>query len=67
MKKAYKNTNKTFLWITKEWLIILIAILILLAIAIGAASARTLINPTSVIGAPSQTTSASTGGSDTME
>ena len=42
MKKTHKNT---FLWVTEEWLIVLIAILILLAIAIGAAGARTLINP----------------------
>lgn len=63
MKKSYKNTNKTFLWITEEWLIILVALLILLAIAIGAASARTLFNPT-VIGTPSQTMSASTAADD---
>lgn len=61
-----KKTNKTFLWITEEWLIILIAVLILLAIAIGAAGARTLI--TNPLSNPTQTTmSASLGSSDDSE
>jgi len=57
-----KSNNNVYLWITEEWLIILIAVLILLAIAIGAAGARTLLNPTIV--APSQAMSASMGDQD---
>jgi len=42
MGKEGRTRKNIFLWVTEEWLIILITILLLLAIAIGAASARTL-------------------------
>lgn len=38
-------TTKAFLWITQEWLVLLITILLLLAIAISAAGAREYIQP----------------------
>lgn len=63
-----RKTNKTFIWITEEWLIILIAILILLAIAIGAAGARTLITSPLSAPTPTQTTmSATPDSSDGIE
>ena len=65
-KKTTKKTNKAFLWITEEWLIILIAVLILLAIAIGAAGAKTFLNPTT-IDLSGQTMSASTVGDQDKE
>lgn len=43
MRKNSPKKINTFMWITEEWLIILISILLLLAIAIGAAGARTLL------------------------
>ncbi|OGB75382.1 hypothetical protein A2810_02975 [candidate division Kazan bacterium RIFCSPHIGHO2_01_FULL_49_10] len=61
-----KKANKVFLWLTEEWLIVLIAILILLAIAIGAASARTLFDPL-LTSKTTRTLSASVGGSDDAE
>lgn len=56
-----KTSNKTFLWLTEEWLIILIAVLILLAIAIGAAGARTFMTPKT---GTSQTLSATVAGDE---
>ncbi|MBN2585114.1 hypothetical protein JXA59_00480 [Patescibacteria group bacterium] len=64
--RTNKKVKSTFLWITEEWLIILIAVLILLAIAISAAGARTLLNPTIIIG-PGQTMSASVAGTEDQE
>jgi len=54
------KAQNAYIWITEEWLIILISILLLLAIAIGAASARTLVQPNKQLKSPSQQTMGAT-------
>ena len=55
MRKGKTQYRNALIGITEEWLIILISILLLLVIAISAASARTLVAPNAVK-SPSQQT-----------
>lgn len=60
------RVKNSYIWITEEWLIILISILLLLAIAIGAAGARTLVQPSTQLKPATQQVMGATTPSDDL-
>jgi hypothetical protein len=66
MQKRQRK-HSALIWITEEWLVILIAILLLLAIAISAAGARTLMPTRGTVSTSTQQPLATSFGEDPLE